>query len=195
VIVGLACVAVSCVPAYKPPTADEPHAILKLRRTYEKSAGTQLTEVVKIGDNVAYQAVTDSRLAESPKTDALLIHPVAIDLVFEMQFSHQYTHMVQEHYSQQVPYQTTESYNCGTPPRYQTCTRPATRYRYEQKTRWVNRTETKIDGRCESALHLNPKQGSSYLMQFTYQDHAACSLSCFEQIAAADGSMQQTACP
>ena len=30
---------VGCVPAYRPPTADQPHAILKLRRVYESIAG------------------------------------------------------------------------------------------------------------------------------------------------------------
>ena len=162
-VIGFAAVSlvVGCVPTYKPPTANEPHAILKLRRTYEKSAGTQLSEVVMIGDSAAYRSVTDSRTAATPKNDAILVHPVPVDLAFQTQFSHQYTHMVQEQYNEQVPYQSTETYNCGTPPSYQTCTRSVTQYRSESKTRWVNRTDTIVDGRCDVTLRLNPKQGSS----------------------------------
>lgn len=195
-VIGLAAanLVVGCVPTYKPPTANEPHAILKLRRTYEKNAGTQLSEVVMIGDSAAYRSVTDSRTAATPRNDAILVHPVPADLAFQTQFSHQYTHMVQEQYNEQVPYQTTEMYNCGTPPHYQSCSRSVTQYRSEAKTRWVNRTDTVVDGRCDVTLRLNPKQGSSYLMQYTYQDNRLCSLSCFEQTTLTDGSLQQNPC-
>jgi hypothetical protein len=127
-----------------------------------------------------------------PPVSPVTTPPVGI--VFEAQFSHQYTHTVLEHYNEQVPHQTTETYNCGTPPRYQMCTRPVTQYRYEQKTRCVNRTDTVIDGECESTVNLNPKQGSTYLLQFTYQDNKVCSPSCFEQLPAADGTLNQVPC-
>lgn len=183
-----------CVPTYKPPTANEPHAILKLRRTYEKTPGAQLTEVVSIGEDVAFRATSDARTAATSRVDAILVHPTPVAIVFTTQFSHQYTHSVMEQYTEQVPHQTTETYNCGTPPRYQMCTRPVTQYRSEQKTRWVNRTDTLIDGGCESTLRLDPKQGSSYLLQLTYQDNKICSLSCFEQLPTADGTVNQSPC-
>ena len=188
--VGLA----ACAHAYQPPSAGEPHAILKMRRTYEKSAGTQLSEVVKVGDDVGYEAASDATMASTPKMDAILVHPVPTELAFHAQFSHPYTHLVLEHYTEQEPYQAMESYSCGYGSSARFCTRSTTKYRSVSKTRWVNRTDIVVDGACRQDAALSPKQGSSYLLQYTYQDNGICSLSCFEQVPAQDGSINQKPC-
>jgi hypothetical protein len=189
-----ATISIGCVHAYKPPTAQEPHAILKLRRTYETTAGAQLSETLTLGDERAFSNVTGAGTAATAHSDAILVHPIPVDLTFLASFSHQTTRQVQEFYQEREPYQATESYNCGTGTSYRSCNRSVTRYRSNQKTRWVTKTETVNDGTCKQAFKFAPRQGSTYLLQYTYQDRDLCALSCFEQNAGGDGTITQTPC-
>jgi len=103
--------------------------------------------------------------------------------------------MVHEPYTEQVPHQEMESYNCGTGGSYRTCTRSVTRYRSETKYRWVNRVVEVPDGDCASSLTFAPAVGHVYLLEYTYRDHRACALSCFEQSPMPDGTFRNQLCP
>jgi hypothetical protein len=51
------------------------------------------------------------------------------------------------------------------------------------------------DGNCERGLRFAPQDGRSYLLQYTYQTHGVCSLSCFEQVPRGAGEFENRACP
>ncbi|HYQ16435.1 MAG TPA: hypothetical protein VEQ58_11780, partial [Polyangiaceae bacterium] len=85
-----------CMPAYLPPTADQPHAIFKLRRSYETTAGTHLQEFVHIDEHVALEDGVASDVARTARADAILVHPVPTTVVFGSSFTHLETKLVQE---------------------------------------------------------------------------------------------------
>jgi hypothetical protein len=184
-----------CVREYKPPTADEPHAVLKIRRTYESTPGVTLQERANIGEFRAFEVNGHALEARQARTDAILVHPVPMAFAFTGTFVHTEFRQVQETYYEQEPYSDTESYSCGTGTSYQSCTRSVTRYRSVPKTRWVTRQETIVDGTCEGSAGLSPAAGGVYLLQYTYQDRGACSLSCFEQVSLGENRFEQKPCP
>jgi hypothetical protein len=101
---------------------------------------------------------------------------------------------VQESYTVQIPYSTSESYGCGTGTSYRTCTRSVTRYRSETRYRTVTRSVRVTDGECTSARTLAPGNQSVYLLEFNFQAPGVCRLSCFEQFSQPDGSFENLAC-
>src|SRR5690349_15061055 len=103
-----------CVAPYQPPTQAEPHATIKVRRTYGADAGTTLSERVEIGGHPAFQTTTASADAKAPRVDVILAHPGVAEFRVRTSFFHQEMRMVSESYRVQTPYTTTESYNCGS---------------------------------------------------------------------------------
>jgi len=190
---------VGCVPPYKPPTADQPHAVLKLRRSYEEIAGAALSESVNIDDHYALRETVASRLASTPRTDAMLAHPAPQTFEVRSEFFHTESRQVHESYQEPHTYYDTESYDCssgfGTNKSYRTCTRSVSRTRYETRWRWVTKTVQVSDGACGSALRFSPQNQHVYLLQYTYSAPNVCSLACFEQVGAEDGSFRNQACP
>ena len=184
-----------CVQAYKPPSADQPHAVLKVRRTYETKVGETLTERVLVGEDLAFEASVPTSVVPVADTSAVLLHPVAARITIRALFTHQELKRVQESYTEQEPYTAQESYSCGGGTTFKTCYRTVTRYRTKNKTRWVTKYVPVVDGSCEPSFTIAPRVGSTYLAQFTYQDHQACSLSCFEQKSRPDGTFEQRECP
>lgn len=190
---------VGCIHAYKPPTADQPHAVVKLRRSYEAVAGTALSEAVDIDDHDALRETVASRVASAPRTDAILVHPAPQTFEMRSEFFHTEMRQVHESYQEPHTYYETESYDCssgfGTSKSYRTCTRSVSRTRYETRWHWVTRTVHVADGNCASALRFSPQSQHAYLLQYTYSAPGVCSLTCFEQIGAADGSFRNQGCP
>lgn len=137
-----------CATPYKPPTAAQPHAILKLRRTYQSSGGTHLREGVSIEGHDAFAAEDASGAARAARTDAILVHPTTAQVRVAAGFFHTELRTVQESYTVQVPYTTTETYSCGTGTSYQMCTRVVTHYRSETRYRTVVKTVEVSDGSC-----------------------------------------------
>ncbi|MEZ4221820.1 MAG: hypothetical protein R3B13_12885 [Polyangiaceae bacterium] len=184
-----------CVRQYRPPSANEPHAVLKLRRSYAQQLGTDLSERALLNGEQVLSHQVASSLAAAPLTDALLVHPTPARLDLATTFGHYTTQLVQEQYTEQVPYQDMETYNCGVGTSYQTCTRSVTRYRTEYKTRMVNKTVFVSDGNCSAAVQLAPQVGKSYLIQYDFQANGVCKVACFEQNARADGEFDNRPCP
>jgi hypothetical protein len=192
---GLSMLAAGCVPIYRPPTAADAHATLKLRRVYEKTAGTRLDETCLVNGHQAVADSADSSVATAPRTDALLIYPVPARLQVSSQFVHQEVRTVNEAYTVQVPYMTSQFYSCGFGTSTQMCSRMVTQYRTETRFRLVTKPVDVVDGACAQALYLAPKTNHVYLVDFTYRDHQVCEATCVEQAASADGSFQNSACP
>ena len=182
-----------CVKAYQAPTADQPHAVVKIRRAYHVSAGTNLQEYANIGE---FRALAEQRAASQSeaRTTALLVHPGPARWKVGSEFSHTELRMVREQYSQQVPYHATETYSCGTGTSHRMCTRSVTRYRTETKWRTVQKQVKVSDGACHGAAAHQARQGSVYLLQYSYSGPKVCSLQCMEQRPVDGEQFQSVAC-
>lgn len=195
----IAALAGACVPAYHPPTQADPHALLKVRRTYDTPAGTNLREQLLVDGHRVFALEDHSALASAPRTDPSLVHPVPATYSMQSQFFHREMRTVYESYQDRQPYTTMQSYDCssgfGANAVHRTCSRSVTDYHYVTKHRWVTKQVEVSDGECHTALRFNPAVDHVYLLQYSYQESGACSLSCFEQVANPDGSFTDSHCP
>jgi len=193
-VVGAA-LGTACVPPYEPPTASQPHAVVKLRRTYDQTAGTHLNESVDIDEHAALREGTHSGVGRAPRTDSILAHPVPGTFVVSSNFFHHETHLVQESYQESHTTYRMESYSCGTGTSYRTCSRSVPHTEYTTKYRTVPKTVEVSDGSCARAIRFAPQDQHVYLLQYTYQAPSACSLSCYEQVQSPGGGFKNLPCP
>ena len=195
-VFGAAVVALGsgCVPAYHAPKTEEPHAIVKLRRSYESGAGTTLREQVLVDGHRAYDSTSPAALAATPHIDSILVWPIEASYAFRSAFFHTEMRYVSETYYEQVSSLESESYNCGSGTSYRTCTRMVTRYRSEPRQRMVMKSVEVSDGACETGTRFSAMVSHVYLLQYTYQQPNACALTCFEQVPQSDGTFQNRPC-
>ena len=111
VTVGLAA---GCIPQYRAPTFDQPHATLKLKRSYALSKGTSLSERMAVDGSWAFAITMPSSVAAEPRTDTLLLHPRPARLLVTSVFFDEESQADQEPTLVSVPYDDVESYDCGT---------------------------------------------------------------------------------
>ncbi len=183
----------SCVQYYRPPSADEPHAVVKLRRSYELAPGPTLIEAVNINDN---RVLSDSRQAiATTLNDGVLIHPGNAEWDFIARFVHTEPYREQETYYERESYQDMEYTTCGYGSSQRSCSRMVTKYRSVAKRRWVTRHRTVVDGSCRVTNAHFAQAGHVYLLQFRYADHQACTLACYEQVRTASGFANQPCAP
>ncbi len=195
-MVALAVLTPGCVHPYLAPTPEQPHALLKVRRTYQALAGTNLREGLSVEGHAAFTALVPRDAAGAPRSDVILIHPTPASLRVGSMFLHYETRLVNESYSVQVPYTTTESYSCGSGTHSQSCSRSVTHYRTEWRTRSVYRTVEVSDGSCASSVWISPRVGGEYLLNYDYAENTVCHLACFEQIrTGAPGTFETKRCP
>lgn len=184
-----------CIPRYEPPRLDQPHAVIKLRRTYDQVAGARLEERVDIDEHAALRQGENAGVAATPRTDALLAHPEPSTFQVSSNFFHLEQRLVTESYTVPQYHYRTESYSCGYGQFPRTCTRSVSTTTYETRYRTVMRTVPVSDGACTSALRFWPRDGGAYLVQYTYRAPGVCSLSCFEQRPRGEGEFENRACP
>ena len=194
-VAAAAALATACVPPYEPPNANQPHAVIKLRRTYDQTAGTHLSEAVDIDEHSALRESAHAAIGKAPRTDSLLAHPVPGTFVVRTGFFHHEMRTVQESYQESRTTYRTESYSCGTGTSYRTCTRSSPHTEYTTKYRWVTKQVEVSDGSCSRAIRFAPKDQHVYLLQYTYQAPSVCSLSCFEQVQGPGGTFKNLECP
>lgn len=166
---------------YTFPKPNEPHAIVKIRRTYHQTRGEELREVALIDHHIALRREVYSRQASVPVTDAIRVHPRAAEWQWSGTFFHVEIRRVEERYTA-----------------IESCTKRENRlqpdgtYRFEtvittcyvEKTRWVNKREEVRDGNCVHRFTLAPLVGHLYLLQLSYMGGNICNLVCLEQIRA-----------
>jgi hypothetical protein len=170
--------------------------VLKLRRVYNTTAGTHLGEQVSINGYLALGAHVPSKLASTPRTDAILVHPTPAKVTLAGGFEHSELRTVTEPYTVQVPYMTTESYSCGSGTSFRMCTRMVTQYRSETRYRTVLKDVSVSDGSCSRAVLFAPAENGVYLVDFTYSEAGVCTASCLEQVGMTDdGAFRTRPCP
>jgi hypothetical protein len=193
---ALASLSVGCVHRYDAPTPQEPHATIKIRRSFESSAGTHLREQTTVTGYVAESDVVGASASSAPQTSAIIVHPIPAEIGVGASFFHSEIRTVDETYTVQVPYTSTESYSCGSGTHYQTCTRMVTNYRSETRHRTVTKPVDVVDAQCRASVRLAPQVGHLYVVDFTFRENDACSASCVEQIEIlSDGSFKSAPCP
>jgi hypothetical protein len=138
-------------------------------------------------------------IAQAPRTDAILVHPLPSTVVFNSGFSHNESRLVHESYQESHTRYEHESYDCssgfGSNKSYRTCSRTVPRTHYETKYRSVWKQVQVSDGQCASAIRFSPRDGHVYLLQYTYHAQSVCSLSCFEQVAQEPTGFKNLPCP
>ncbi len=184
----------ACVPAYRAPRLDEPHAVLKVRRSYLSKAGTSLHEDLRIDDHRAFEAGVRAGDVDAPRIDALLVHPRPGTFSFSSQFSHVENQFVTESYSVQVPYTVNSYGTCGYGRSSYSCSQTTTHYRTEYRTRQVWKDVVIDDGTCHLRLRFAPSPNGIYLLEYQYLEPRECRLTCFEQRANPDGTFENTPC-
>jgi hypothetical protein len=185
----------ACVPEYHPPTLAEPHALVKVRRTYDTTSGVTLLEQLLVDGHDALHTSTPIGLAREARVDSSLVFPAPATFVMSSAFTHEEMRMVTETYYEQESHMESESYSCGTGTSYQSCTRMVTRYRSVPRTRTVMKSVTVTDSECRAANRFAPAVDRVYLLQFNFQENGACALSCFEQVPNSDGTFTNSQCP
>lgn len=189
----------ACIPEYHPPTLAEPHATLKIRRTYDTQAGSTLRELLLVDGHSVLHADVPASLASAPRIDVSLVHPTPATFAMSSRFFHQELRYVDETYYEQEPYSDFESYDCssgfGTNAVHRSCSRSVTHYRSVPRFRRVSKLVDISDGECQASKRFSPAVNRVYLMQYSFQEHAACSLSCFEQTPNDDGTFSNAPCP
>jgi hypothetical protein len=191
----LATLCAGCATSYRPPTAQQPHAVVKFRRVYPVRAGESLRENLLIDGHGAFNRVAPAQTAAAPHTDGILVHPQPATLSAESTFFHTEVRTFTESYSVQVPYSTMETYSCGFGRTHSMCTRSATHYRSEMRTRLVTRPVEVVDAACTAARSLAPAVNGVYLLELDFQGSGVCRLSCYEQVPADDGTFENRRCP
>lgn len=161
----------ACRPPYEPPTPEMPNAIVKFRRTYGDTPGVRLTEGLDIDRHSAFTASESSDTGDTPRTDAVLVHPG--DATFDVRAT--FSHTVSRPRSQ--------SYSCGTSQYPRTCYRTVT----EQVT--------VIDGLCNETLRFTAEARATYLIELDYRDSNSCSVKCYVQTPDGAGGFANSRCP
>ena len=188
----------ACIPAYHPPTLADPHATVKVRRTYDTQAGASLREALLVDGHLALRNDAPARLAIAPLIDASLVHPIPATFVMSSRFYHQELRSVYETYYEQEPHYETESYDCsygyGSNAVHSTCTRSVTRDVQVARQRYVTKWVDVTDAECQATTRFSPAKDRVYLLQYSFQEQGACSLSCFEQVPNPDGTFANSTC-
>lgn len=187
--------AFGCIPAYEPPRMEQPHAVIKLRRSYETVAGVRLSEQVLVDRHLALSENEIAQVAKTALTDAFLAHPIPSNFEVSSNFFHYEMRTVQESYQEPRTEYRMESYSCGFGTSPRTCTRSVSHTTYTTRYRMVTKQVEVSDGSCEQTLRFSPQNGRSYLLQYTYQASGVCSLSCFEQVPRGAGEFENRGCP
>lgn len=80
-----------CTQQYAPPSANEPHGIVKFRRSYQESKGQRLVEKLDIGEERAFVYKGKRKVAETTRTDAVPVGPGRHVLTAFAKFSSTYS--------------------------------------------------------------------------------------------------------
>ncbi len=183
----------ACVRRFEEARPDEPHAIVKVRIVHHARPGPQLDQSVRwSGYDVRVEELVPT--PGGPSRETLRVIRMRPELG-EWRFAARYFHTVTRR-QMETRYRS-ESYSCGTETagygtstyqRTRTCTRQVP---YQE---WVTHTDHITDGGCTSASTHRPLAYGIYLMQFDYYGDDRCTLQCFRQIPAADGTFTLLPC-
>jgi hypothetical protein len=147
-----------CSNSYSPPTADQPHALVKFERRYEGVTGRYLDEELDVMDQEAFSLESEVSRLGLARIDEVLIHPHATQLTAMSSFFHYETRLVQEAYygsfSGGSSYQSIPSY------------------------RWVYRTVRVTDAGCADSVWLSPAEGATYRVRLEMTNAFSCQLTC-----------------
>jgi hypothetical protein len=173
---SLAAVA-ACYHPYRMPSPSEPHAMVKVRLVYHSRPGPGLAQHVLINGE-QMDIPTPPPVGNGEISRAI---PVRLEgLRWDVRSTFFHTVMV----PQVQTYTTTSSYPCGT----STCVRSTT------QTRTVMVATQVPDATCERAAGLGPQLDAVYLLNFDFYEDQHCTLACFRQLPAPDGTFQNAPC-
>jgi hypothetical protein len=168
----------ACVPQYRPPALNEPHALVKVRLAYHAWPGPQVDQQVLVDGHAVWDIPVPPRNGDGVVTRAVRVRPGFVPWTIKTAFFH--TYMV----TRTETYSTTESYPCGK----SMCSRST------PHTRTVNQVMRVNDAVCEIGLHQDTVEAGLYLLQYDFFADRRCQLHCFQQLPQPDGSLGNVPC-
>lgn len=201
----------ACIPAYKPPAAGEPAALVKIKVTYDHAQALKVLPASAESPSLALQvqAEVESRayaLATKAWPEALrspdaavldmvpvTLHaskPVVLVVRFAAKWNTTQLETVQE--TERIPKQVTRtqsSYNSTTK---RTEFRTVTVTEYETRTRTVTKPVTRPhEAGCTARVPLRPEKDGVYLVDYSDLALTAdCSAAAFRQVLREDGTFE-----
>jgi hypothetical protein len=180
---------------FVPPPSSQPHAILKIRLNFHSSAGPRLDQSVFInGGLLRFAEIANVEDVIHTYTVRIPLDRLVLDV--SSRFFHTESYRARQAYWEQVPYQSRESYGCGSFDWRKTCYRTVTRYRSVTRYHTVTRYRAVDDAHCQRALALVPEQGASYVLDYDFYEDQRCSLRCSQRVTEGPpGTFRSVPCP
>lgn len=183
VAIGAVIAGAGCVPRYRQPNLDEPHAVVRIRLVRHDWTGPMLSETVRLNGH----DIPVTRAGPQPTIVPVRVRPEETRWRFETLFYHM----------EQRPHLETyqESYSCGGyTSSYGGRSTYQSRTCYRTRTRMVYRNVQVPDGRCAMGVFHLPREGAAYLVQYEYFGHGRCTARCYRQVPLPGGQFQLAEC-
>lgn len=156
----------------------EPHAVVKVRLAYHSAPGPQLAQTVMHNEARVEEIPTPVVGGDGVVNRPVLVRPQPVTWTISSNFFHTVTTTSLQ------TVMVSRSYPCGR----STCTTSS------PQTRTVTRTVMVSDGSCRTALAQYPQGQGVYLLQYDFFAHGHCTLRCFRQSPAPDGTAVNGPC-
>lgn len=181
-----------CAHGYSPPRTDEPHARVKVRRSYGEEPAPFLSELVEVN---GHEVHAGRGIPVGTASDVeLRVHPGATTVRIVGEFYRTETRMVRESYTEyENRYHQREQHNCGGPGSIM-CTSEGVGQRPVTKYREVAREVDVPVANCDRDLQFEPEAGGAYLLEYHFAAAEQCAVRCFQRSPADDGTFRMTPC-
>lgn len=168
----------ACVPEYRPPAYDEPHAVVKARLVCHAWPGPRLDQSVMIDAQRLSEVPPPVHGGDGIVTRPVLVRPGTVSWAVRVAFFH--TQIV----NRTETYTTSQSYSCGK----SICSRST------PDTRVVSQPVRVNDAVCEQAMLFQAAARERYIIQYDFFADQRCSLHCFQQFVGTDGTLDNAPC-
>ena len=168
----------ACVPDYRPPNFNEPHALVKVRLAYHAWPGSELEQLVSIDGNDVREIPPPEQHGVAVATRPVLVRPGSAVWTFRTTFFHN------DVTSHAETYESKEDVPCDST----TCVQST------PHTRQVNRVERVDDATCAQSTKLLAVSGETYTLEYEYLANQQCTLHCHRQVHRPGGAAASTPC-
>ena len=166
-----------CVPEYRQPDLEQPHAVAKLRLAYHAWPGPMLEQTVMVDGSLVKVPLPVQGHAGAV-TRTLRLRPGALWWSIRAAFFH---NDVSTHAETHTP---AENHPCDDI----ACTEPA------PQVHNVNTVDRVNDVVCEAGMKQQVVAGATYVVQFDFSAERRCTLQCFRQVSRPGGKVASAPC-
>jgi hypothetical protein len=168
----------ACVPDYRPPNYNEPHALVKVRLAYRAWSGPELEQLVTVDGHDIRDIPLPVQHGGGVATRSVLVRPGSTGWTIQTTFFH---NDVTTHAE---TFDNTEAAPCGST----TCMQSTV------QARSVNKVERVDDATCTQGLTLLASAGETYILEYEYLANQQCNLHCYQQVHQRKGVLTNVPC-